>query len=104
MILCHCHSVDNHHIQLLVLTRLSEYPFNSCDRALDLSQEVMCSNPSGGRLPPLQDRTLHCQANESNLFFLVFKILYETRHVFEKHGCPGGNIVKIWQKSLSPLF
>ena len=28
----------------------------------------------------------------------------KTRHVFVKHGCPGGNKVKIWQKSLSPTF
>ena len=24
--------------------------------------------------------------------------------MFVKHGCPGGNKVKIWQKSLSPIF
>ena len=27
-----------------------------------------------------------------------------TRHVFVKHGCPGGIKVKLWQKSLSPTY
>ena len=35
---------------------------------------------------------------------LVREILILTRHVFVKHGCPGGNKVIIWQKSLSPTF
>ena len=35
---------------------------------------------------------------EKNLF-LGRNGVVKTRHVFVKHGCPGGNKVKIWQKS-----
>ena len=34
----------------------------------------------------------------------VFHIKTQTRHVFVNMDAPGGNKVKIWQKSLSPTF
>ena len=39
-----------------------------------------------------------------NKYYRFNGFILKLRHVFEKHGCPGGNKVKIWQDLLSPKF